>query len=319
MATPVLVEVIRDSRVESLHRGNLICLDASGQVDLELGDVYSPIYPRSALKPAQAVAMLRAGAPLEGELLAIAAGSHSGGPDHVRLLKAALNEHGLDVDALQCPADAPYGTSERLDWAKSGGTREAVIMNCSGKHTGMLLTCLVNQWPTNNYLEFDHPLQQLIAQTIAELCEEDISFTSVDGCGAPLHMVSLHGLARLARVLVLAEADTPEGRVAAAMRAYPGFVSGKGRDTEAFMVQVPGFLTKEGAEAVQIGALATGDAFAFKIEDGSMRARAPVVGAVLRRLEVDEAILNSLQPVIAPDVLGGGMQKGQMRAIRLNK
>lgn len=319
MVAPVLVEVVRDDRVESFHRGNLICLAADGTVALQLGEVKSPIFPRSALKPAQAVAMLRAGAPLSGQVLAITAGSHSGSPEHVSLLTSALHQQGLKLSDLACPADAPYGVNEKLVWAKRGANRESVIMNCSGKHTGMLLTCVINDWPIESYLDFDHPLQRLIATTVEELCEEKIVFTTVDGCGAPLHMVSLHGLAKLGQTLALAKAGTPESELATAMREHPDFVSGKGRDTETFMSNVPGFLTKEGAEGVQLGALATGQSFAFKIEDGSMRARPPVVGAVLDFFGFDGSVLSALQPVIAPYVLGGGQHKGQMRAIVLSK
>jgi len=316
---PILVEVIRDDRVESAHRGHLICLGSDSRVSLKLGDVNTPMYPRSALKPAQAVAMLRAGADLSGPLLAIAAGSHSGGPEHVNLLSEALRSNGLPLDALKCPADAPYGSKERIAWASGGATRERVIMNCSGKHTGMLIACVANDWPTENYLDESHPLQLLITETVEELCKERVTFTTVDGCGAPLHMVSLSGLANLAQALVLAPADTLEGRVANAMRAHPDFVSGSGRDTETFMRAVPGFLTKEGAEGVQMGALASGESFAFKIEDGSMRARAPLVGSVLRFFGIDEATLHALRPVIEPDVLGGGEKKGHIQATPLGK
>lgn len=319
LIAPILVEVIRDARVESVHRGNLICLDSKGDLILQVGDVNAPIYPRSALKPAQAVAMLKAGAPLSGSLLAIAAGSHSGAPEHVALLTSALHDHGIDLAALQCPPDSPDGSIEKLAWATSGAERESVIMNCSGKHTGMLIACVVNGWPTDSYLDFDHPLQRLIFQTIEELCREKIAFTTVDGCGAPLHMVSLRGLANLAQTLVLAKEGTYEARVANAMREHPDFVAGKGRDTEIFMRSVPGFLTKEGAEGVQLGAMATGESFAFKIEDGSMRARPPVVGAILNFLGVDQSVLRSLETVIAPEVLGGGKSKGRMQAVSFSK
>ena len=102
-------------------------------------------------------------------------------------------------------------------------------MNCSGKHAAMLLTCVVNGWDTATYLAPDHPLQQGIAATFAELTGEPVEVVAVDGCGAPLLSTSLTGLARGFRALAIAT-DGPDRRVAEAIRAHPAYVSGTTRD-----------------------------------------------------------------------------------------
>ena len=315
--SPVLVEMVRDDHVESAHRGSLVVLDWSGAVQISLGDTTTPIFPRSALKPAQAAALLEVGAPLSGEALAVAAGSHSGGPEHVALVESVLLKAGLDRDALQCPPDAPFGSNERQSWAESGAIRERIIMNCSGKHAGMLLACVTNGWPTETYLQPEHPLQIAIKKAIERLCGEEITFTTVDGCGAPLHMVSLLGLAKMALALAQAPQDSVLATVAAAMREHPQFVAGKGRDTALFIENIESFFTKEGAEAVQVGALVAKGSFAFKIEDGAMRARAPLVGEILKLWGVSASDLAPLAEVVEPVVLGGGVPRGRYRAVKI--
>ena len=150
----------------------------------------------------------------------------------------------------------------------------------------MLATCVLNGWPTRGYLAPEHPLQQAIRCTVSELADQQIPVTGVDGCGAPLFALTLTGLARAFRVLVLAAPGTPERRVADAMRAHPEWTSGTSRDERRLMDAVPGLLVKGGAEGVDAFALAdaNGSGGAVKIEDGAHRARTPVTVAALRLL-----------------------------------
>ena len=292
---PVLAEVVRSGFVESRHRGALVVLAADGSVARALGDVDSPVFPRSSNKPMQAAAVLRSGLELSGERLALAAASHSGEDFHQRLAAGMLAAHGLDERALHCPEDGPE--------------RRRLAMNCSGKHAAMLAACVARGWPVESYTAPDHPLQLLIRETIEEFTGEPVAHTGVDGCGAPLFAFSLTGLARAFRAFVLAAPGSPERRVADAMRAHPEYVHGPGRPDTLLMQAVPGVLAKGGAEGVQAVALPDGRALALKIEDGNGRARGPVLAAVLRSLDVDPS---SLPP--AP-VLGGGREVGEIRAV----
>jgi L-asparaginase II len=129
--------------------------------------------------------------------------------------------------------------------------------------------------------------------------------------------LTLAGLARAFQALVTAPAGTPERRVADAMRACPEWTSGSLRPERALMASVPGLLVKVGAEGVQAFALADGRAAAFKIEDGSSRARDPVTVALLRRLGVTTGPGISdaaLDRIAAVPVLGGGRVVGVIRA-----
>lgn len=110
---PVLAEVVRSGFVESRHRGSLVILATDGSVELALGEVATPVFPRSSNKPMQAAGVLRAGLDLTGERLAIAAASHSGELFHRDLVRRLLAEHGLDAGQLQCPPDLPWTRSSR--------------------------------------------------------------------------------------------------------------------------------------------------------------------------------------------------------------
>ncbi|MGW1077841.1 asparaginase [Streptomyces sp. NPDC002537] len=308
---PVLAEVVRSGFVEGHHRGSLVILAADGSVELALGDVSAPVYPRSANKPMQAAAVLRAGLELSGERLALAAASHSGETFHRDLVRTMLGEFGIAEDALQTPPDLPLDPEEAELYLAAGHVRDRVTMNCSGKHTAMIAACAVNGWPVDSYLDADHPLQRLALEVVEETSGERVSHVGTDGCGAPLMAISLTGLARAFRGFVLAEPGTPERRVADAMRAHPEYVAGTRRPDTWLMREVPGTLSKMGAEAVQAVALPDGRALAFKIDDGALRATGPVLARALSMLGVD---VPAVSRIAAAPLLGGGHPVGEIRA-----
>ena len=323
---PVLAEVVRSGFTESRHRGAIAAVGPDGAVLLSTGAVAlragaadTPIFPRSSNKPMQAAAMLRCGLDLGGELLALAAASHSGEDFHVAGVREILARAGLSEDALQCPPDLPLDEPARRRMVLAGVGPDRVHMNCSGKHAAMLATCVAAGWPTASYTEPDHPLQAEIRRTIERLAPEPVTVVGVDGCGAPLFALTLTGLARAFGALVRAEPGTPERRVADAMRAYPRWTSGTCRPDRRLMEAVPGLLLKSGAEGVEGLALADGRAAAFKIDDGdgARRARTAVTVALLRALGVGGepgADREALSEMSRPPVLGGGRAVGEVRA-----
>jgi L-asparaginase II len=237
---PVVAEVVRSGFAESRHHGAVAGLDATGTQVISVGQTGVPFFPRSANKPLQAVAMLRCGLDLDGELLALAAASHSGEDFHVAGVRKILSGAGLSEDDLGCPAAWPLDTEIAAQLITRGEGISRIRMNCSGKHAAMLATCVRNGWPVTGYLAPDHPLQQAILRTVEELAGQQVSDTGVDGCGAPLFALTLAGLARAFRALVLSAAGTPERKVADAMRAHPEWTSGTTRDERRLMDAVPG-------------------------------------------------------------------------------
>ncbi|MEV5986032.1 asparaginase [Streptomyces sp. NPDC052051] len=309
---PVLAEVVRSGFVEGRHRGSLVVLAADGSVEMALGDATAPVFPRSSNKPMQAAGVLRAGLELTGERLAIAAASHSGEAFHRDLVRTLLAEHRLTEEQLQCPPDLPLDPEEAEAYLASGAVRERVTMNCSGKHTAMLAACALRGWPLDSYLDPAHPLQQLIHSVVEEAAGEPVAAVGTDGCGAPLMAISLVGLARAFRSFVLAAPGTAERRVADAMRAHPEYVAGTRRPDTWLMREIPGALSKMGAEAVQAVALPDGRALAFKVDDGAVRALGPVLARALPLLGVEGPVLERIGK--AP-LLGGGREVGEIRAV----
>ena len=312
-----LVEVVRSGFVEGAHRGSVVALERDGSVAWSLGAVATPMLPRSCAKPLQAVAMLRAGLSLDGELLALSSASHSGEPFQLDGVRRILAAAGLSEEALLTPPDLPIDEEEVDRVVLAGGGPSSIAMNCSGKHAAMLATCVVNGWSTADYREPTHPLQQAIRSTVEELTGVPVGTVAVDGCGAPLFSTTLVGLARSFRRLALAT-DGPERRLAQAIRDHPEWVSGSRRDEAALLRAVPGAIGKAGAEACYAVALPDGRAVALKIEDGGARARPVVMAAALRRLGladeegVDAAALAATGTVA---LLGGGQPVGELRAL----
>lgn len=240
----VLAEVWRSGVLEGVHRGHAVVVAPDGRVERAWGDPDAQILPRSANKPAQASAMVRAGLPLEGELLALAAASHSGEAFHADGARRILARGGLDDTALRNPADFPLDDNVRADLLARGGVPLPILMNCSGKHAAMLLTCVTNGWSIDDYLAPDHPLQRACRDELELLAGEVSWATAIDGCGAPLYGLTLRGLANVGSACVGADPGTPPRRVADAMRAHPEWVAGTARDATALARSLPGLMVK---------------------------------------------------------------------------
>jgi len=271
------------------------------------------MFPRSSNKPMQAAAMRACGLAVEGELLALASASHSGEDFHVTGVRKILAGAGLTEDTLQCPPALPMDEPTLWRFLGEGGRPDRVHMNCSGKHAAMLATCVAAGWPTETYRDPDHPLQREIKADLGRLAGEDVAATGVDGCGAPLFAISLTGLARAFRALVLADPDSAERSVADAVRAHPAWTSGTNRSERELHQAVPGLLVKSGAEGVQAFALADGRAGAVKMEDGAPRAIPAITVALLRAIGADQADgvdRDALDQIANVPVYGGGQVVG---------
>lgn len=308
---PVLAEIVRSGFIEGVHRGRLVLLGPDGAVQLAVGAVHEPILPRSSNKPMQATGLLDAGLDLTGAELALAAASHAGEPFHVDGVRKILAGVGLDESALRTPPSLPLDDDARHAELFAGSAPRPIYSDCSGKHAAMLAVCVRNGWDVGSYLDPQHPVQRAIRSAVERLADEQIGYDAVDGCGAPLLGLSLVGLARAFQACVTAQPGTNPRRVADAMRSHPEYVAGTQQlDTHA-MRAVSGLLAKSGAEAVQAAALPDGHAVAFKISDGSKRAKPVILAEALRRLGVQSEALDQLGTL---PLFGGGAVVGGIRA-----
>ena len=248
--------------------------------------------------------MVRAGLKLKPEQLAVVCASHSGSEEHFKVIRSILADHKLDESAFRNATDTPLGEKERRAWGDKAPTQLA--QNCSGKHAGMLATCVVNGWDTNTYTDPNHPLQQLIISEFETLAREKVQYLTADGCGAPLFALSLAGLAQAIHTITIST-DPVHQEVVNACRANPLMIAGEGRLTTRLMRAVPGLFMKEGAEGVEVLSMPDGRTLVIKCADGSWRPIGPIITATFKRWGVE-----------APDenvyVYGGGKVVGQVVA-----
>lgn len=317
MATPeAFVPVAathRSDLLESVHFGAVVALGPDGRVEFAAGDPDVVVYPRSSNKPMQAVAMVRAGLSLPPELLALVCASHDGTRLHREAALRILATVGLTEADLGNIPSMPLDEAAMMEVVREGGGRTPLQMNCSGKHSGMLATCVANHWVHDaSYLRVDHPLQVAITAVIDELAEEAHAHIGVDGCGAPAHAMTLTGLARSFRNIANGSAGPAGDQVYAAMTGHPVMVGGTQRDVTLFMQHVPGLMAKDGADGVFAAALPDGRAVAVKISDGADRARVPVFAAALAAVGVD---VSEVAPLVEQKILGAGRQVGTVRVL----
>lgn len=322
MTAPVVVAaIVRSGFVEGHHYGSVLALAADGTVDWSVGDVESPMLPRSCNKPLQAYAMVRAGLDLPDELLALTCASHSGEDFHVEGARRILAGAHLEESALQTPPDYPLDDAAREAVIRAGGSKAPILMNCSGKHASMLATCVTNDWDVATYRDPAHPLQVAIRETFEAMTGEP-AVVAVDGCGAPLLSASLIGLARGFRRLALGldgldQPDSAAQRVADAIRSHPAYVSGSRRDERELLTAMPGAIGKAGAESCYAVALPDGRAFTLKTDDGAPRVRPVLMAAALERsgvLEEPGVDAEAVRRTGRVSVLGGGEPVGEIRA-----
>ena len=306
-----LAVTTRSGHDESVHYGAVVGLAPDGSVEFALGDPAAIVFPRSSTKPIQATAMVANGLDLPPHLLALVCASHDGRPEHLRAATDILSQAGLTEHNLKNTADYPLDPDAHDAIVRRGGVKTSLQMNCSGKHSGMLATCVHNGWDLDSYLHVDHPLQQRITEMVPELAGEDATYIAIDGCGAPAHALSLTGLARAFRAVAIAPVGSAAAHVAHAMRTHPEMVGGPTRDITLLIQGVPGLFGKDGAEGVFAIAMPDGRAIALKIADGANRARPPVMKSALQKLGID--ISNVDERAFASPIMGHGSVVGSVR------
>ena len=312
--TKPVAMTLRNGVQESWHNGAVVCLERDGSIAFSVGSPQAIIFPRSSTKPFLATAMVAAGLKLPSNLLALVCASHDGRPEHLQAAREILASAGLDETALRNTKDLPLDDDAARVVVRGGGVATSLQMNCSGKHSGMLATCVACGWATDeSYLDRDHELQKLITAMMPEMIGEEVASIVVDGCGAPAHAMTLAGLARGFRSVAMAKTGSPARVVADAMREHPQMLGGPTRDVSMLMAGISGLVAKDGAEGVYAAALPDGRAIALKIADGANRARPPLMRAALSALGVDFSGVDEC--AFASPIFGHGKIVGEVRVM----
>ena len=271
------VKLLREGIPESVHSAQAMICDDRGRILLCAGNAEAATFARSVLKPFQALAVTTTGTlerfSLTDRDLAIICSSHKGTIEQVRQVFNILWRADVDPTALQCPI--PEGKKSPLQY------------NCSGKHAGMLAVCQQRGFPINNYLQYNHPIQQLILGKIAELLQipAEEFIPARDDCGAPTYFMQLRQLGWLYAQLASGNSLDME-RVSRAMTHHPTMVAGDGEfDTELMRLTEGEIISKSGAEGVQcIGRVGEGVGLAIKVADGAKRAKYAIAIHILQQM-----------------------------------
>jgi len=326
MSNPILVDVLRGSRVESRHRGAVAVVDADGHGVLTLGDVERPVYPRSAIKPLQALPLIESGAAdryaVGPEELALACASHSGEPGHIITAKRMLARAGVDASALKCGAHWPIHQPSGQALAREGGSASALHNNCSGKHAGFLCVACALDVERETYVEPAHAVQRAVKAVLESLSAVTLApdACAIDGCSVPTWALPLSALALAFARFGCGAGLAPErakaaARLRAACAAHPWHVAGTGRFCTEIMQRFGArVLVKTGAEGVFCGALpAEGLGIAVKCDDGAGRAAEVMMAATLSRL-MPAADRPALETFVRPTLRNwNGIVVGGMR------
>ena len=289
-----LIEITRGSIVESIHFGAIAVSDNTGNLLATCGDPYTVTYLRSSAKPFQALPMVEAGGDTTYDLspseLALICASHSGTDEQVEKVRSIQKKVGVTESDLLCGVHEPYDEETARALRARGEAPSPNRHNCSGKHTGMLAFARLGGWPVKNYVELQHPVQQAILMTFAEMAglPPEQVVVGVDGCSAPNFAVPLANAARAyANVIdprnLSAKRAAACQRITRAMTRHPEMVAGPGRFDTRLMEATGGrILCKSGAEGYlgmalepeALGPRTPAVGIAIKIADGDLTGRA---------------------------------------------
>lgn len=318
----------RGGHPENIHHGSVAVVNAHGELLASVGDVASPLFTRSALKPFQAMPLIAQAADryaLSDADVALLCASHSGEPMHVERAAALLAKIGAGEASLACGSHVPFFFGVNGLAPEPGARFNRLHHNCSGKHTGMLLLAHALGAPHAGYLDPAHAVQQQIAASVSHFSGVPVDqlVRGTDGCSAPNYALPLRSLAHAFARLTLEEPDPVYGRapqrIARAMSRHPELVSGQGRNDLALMRAGRGdWVCKVGADGVQVlASFSRGIAIAAKVSDGLLP---PLMVAFVSALEqlgwLDDESRAALSSLIPPPLKNAaGIEVGEMRAV----
>lgn len=309
-----IVEVLRGGEVESTHRVHVAVVRADEGLIASAGNPAHQSFVRSSIKMFQALPLVEGGGvarfDLTGEELALCTASHGGEAFHVAAARAILAKARVTDAALACGPHLPMHEPAAQAMVRAGESPSRIHNNCSGKHAGMLAHCVQQQWVTNGYHRYNHPMQQRVVSTLSRYMRIDATdlVRGIDGCGLPTFSMPLdavaEGCARFAAAAAAGEAAP--ATIFNAMVVHPEYVAGTDRlDTDLMRVANRRLFAKVGAEGFYCAGVPSMKlGVALKVEDGAKRASEPALLAVLHHLDaISAAELERLVRYWRPDVL----------------
>jgi L-asparaginase II len=309
-----LARIWRGPVVESVHRGTVVVTNFEGKLLGSWGDAGLMTFPRSALKPFQAMGLVESGAAeafnLSDEYIAMACASHDAEPFQVGLVGDWLGRLGLTEEALVCGPALPRREADQATAFANGGARR-IYHNCSGKHCGFL-TVAKHLGAGLDYADPAHPAQKLYLSILSDYLGRDATKLPVgrDGCGLPALAMPMRDLAKAVARLGLGYSPNAARRAAAkrvlgAMAAFPDHLSGLDSPTSRIVRATGGrVVVKGGAEGFLLAAVPdSGLGIAIKTADGAARVKYGVLARTLGHFGLlpvaeAEALIDAVNPQI---------------------
>ena len=290
MNPALLVEIKRGEYVEKQHFGFILAIDKNKNIIYKDGDDNNrKFWMRSAAKPFQASLIIKSGAYKKFgftlQEMALCCASHTGTDEHIKIVKSILGKIDVSEENLKCGIQEPIDKDARNSLIVEGRPFLNIHNNCSGKHAGMIAVCVMNGWDTENYLDFNHPLQKEIKQTIADFCNFDRDEIDLDrdGCFAPVHALPHYNMGVGYLNLFF---NTMYSDIKIAFQENPALIGGIGRlDTEIIRATSGRLVSKVAAEGLCITVnTETQQSLLVKILDAEPKARFIATTEALKRL-----------------------------------
>jgi len=311
----VVTKQYRGELLDLVGHGHIAVVDHTGKLLYYYGEPDKIIYARSSAKPMQTLAAYETGAVeaygLEDHEVALLCSSHNGEQFHLETVMSILGKAGLDKSYLRCGPAAPIGPGVANEYLRQGVVFEEIYNNCSGKHSGMLISAKYMNESLDDYYLPEHPVQKRIIKAIQEVCRyEDEIIIGIDGCGVPVHALPLNKFAEgYARLVTPGEFEGKRReiveRIVKCMAEYPQYVAGKGRLNTILMQQYKGdMIAKDGADGYfALGIKSAGIGITAKIDDGNFDRMGPVILETLRQLDlIDAEKLEAMKSFYRPEI-----------------
>ncbi len=279
----LLAITLRGNSVETLHYGWICILNKDKKIIFQKGNIKDSIYLRSAAKPLQAIPFVENSENINPKELSIICGSHSGSKKHLLLLRNIIKKYNLPLTELQCGIHQPLDEKERERLLTNNQKPSILHNNCSGKHLGMISTCIKNHWDLKTYLNSNHKLQQKILSEIRTLSETKNITIGIDGCSAPTFSLPIINIAKLFSNFTSSNTLSYK-KIIVAMKKYPFYMGSQGQiDSELMSSSKLNLISKVGAEGIIIAAY-RGTSVIVKIADGSQKIRSSIIIELLAKL-----------------------------------
>lgn len=328
--TPLRVELLRGNMVESVHEVMAVVVDDRGLVVGYWGNGDYLIFPRSSIKPIQAVAFAESGAMekfgLDDRHLALACSSHRGEKGHLQLAGEWLEKLKIVESVLHCGPAMPAHQPTEYDMVKKGIAPHPLVHNCSGKHLGIISTCLALNENPMGYAKHDHPAQARLRKVMGDMMKVNFDKMpyGIDGCGIPTYATPLHAVATAMAMLNRPAANNMRkmtfGKIVDACKAHPFLLSGSDEFATVVNEKTVGkTVMKTGAEGVYTGLLTDkGYAFALKVVDGNTRAAAAAAAYLAQSWGgITDAEWKDLKKWVQPEIKNSrGEKVGEIRVVK---